>query len=143
MKRLIYISILLISILTGCSKAPVNSDVEGFWKLRMITVLSTDETKECTDIYYSITHMITEVRFDKEEYISLTEYCDNETKLVLKDFKVRIYGTTGDNGQNAPVEKLNKLGINSQQETVFDILHCNGKTMTLQSDYARLELEKF
>ena len=140
MKRLLYISILLISILTGCSKAPINPDVEGFWKLRQITVLSTDETTDCKDMYYSITRMVTEVR-GAGAYISRTEYRDNETKLVLKDFKVR--GGTADTGEDAPVEGLRNFGINSQQETVFDILHCNGKTMTLQSDYARLELEKF
>lgn len=59
----------------------------------------------------------------------------------MKDFKVREY--TGDNGQNAPVEQLKHFGIDNQQETVFDIVKCDGKRMTLESDYARLELTKF
>ncbi len=28
-------------------------------------------------------------------------------------------------------------------ETILDIVNCNGKTMTLESDYERLELRKF
>jgi len=59
----------------------------------------------------------------------------------VKDFKVRK--STGDSGQDAPVEKLKHFGIGNQQETVFDIEYCNGKKMTLKSDYARLELTKF
>ncbi|MCF2582720.1 lipocalin-like domain-containing protein [Bacteroides caecigallinarum] len=29
------------------------------------------------------------------------------------------------------------------EETKFRIVHCNGKTMTLESEYSRLELRKF
>lgn len=90
--------------------------------------------------------MVTEVS-EKEgpngydTYISRTEYRENGTQLVLKDFKVR--SSTSDNKQNAPIESLRNFGINNQQETIFNIIHCNGKTMTLKSDYAQLELEKF
>lgn len=74
-------------------------------------------------------------------YIGRTEYRNNETQLVVKDFKVRQ--STGDSGEDAPVEKLRHFGIDNQVETVFNVVYCNGKTMTLESDYARLELEKF
>ena len=60
---------------------------------------------------------------------------------MVKDFKVRK--STSDSGEDAPVEQLRHFGIDNQAETVFDVVHCNGKTMTLESDYARLELEKF
>ena len=40
--------------LISCEKAPIRSDVEGFWKLERFTVLSTDETVECQNLYYSI-----------------------------------------------------------------------------------------
>ena len=74
-------------------------------------------------------------------YIGRTEYRNDETQLVLKDFKIRQ--STGDSGQDAPVENLKHFGINNQQETVFDIVKCDGKEMILESDYARLELKKF
>lgn len=138
--------ICILAGLSGCQKAPINSDIEGQWILKQFTLRKTDETVTCERLYYSITRMVTEVA-EKQgpngygAYIGRTEYRNNETQLVVKDFKVRQ--STGDSGENAPVEKLRHFGIDNQEETVFDVVHCNGKTMTLESDYARLELEKF
>ena len=156
--RLKYVLLLLCLQLISCEKAPIRSDVEGFWRLERYTVLSTDETVECNRLYYSITRQVTEVT-DKGgngygTYICRTGYEDNENTLVLRDFKVRAGTTlvlrdfkvragTGDNGEDAPVEGLRHYGIDSQDETKFRIVHCNGKTMTLESEYARLELRKF
>lgn len=132
--------------LISCEKAPIRSDVEGFWKLERFTVLSTDETVECENLYYSITRYLTEVSERNgtngyDAYIGRTGYEDNEKTLLIRDFKIR--GGVGDTGENAPVKGLRHYGINSQSETKFQIIHCDGKTMTLQSDYARLELKKF
>ena len=79
--------------------------------------------------------MVTEVA-EKEgpngygTYIARSEYRENEPQIVLKDFKIR--DGTSDNKQNAPIEVLRIFGINNQQETIFNIVHCNGKTMTLR-----------
>lgn len=138
--------ICILAGLSGCQKAPINSDIEGLWILKQFTIRETDETVTCERLYYSITRMVTEVA-EKQgpngygAYIGRTEYRNDETQLVVKDFKVRQ--STGDSGENAPVEKLRPFGIDNQAETVFEVVHCNGKTMTLESDYARLELEKF
>ena len=138
--------ICILAGLSGCQKAPINSDIEGQWILKQFTLRKTDETVTCERLYYSITRMVTEVA-EKQgpngygTYIGRTEYRNNETQLVVKDFKVRQ--STGDSGEDAPVEKLRHFGIDNQVETVFDVVHCNDKTMTLESDYARLELEKF
>lgn len=140
------VAIGMVAIFSGCKKAPINSDVEGFWILDRFTVTETGETIECQRLYYSITRMVTEVAEKQGNkgygaYIGRTEYRNDETQLVVKDFKVRQ--STGDNGQNAPVEQLKHFGIDNQQETVFDIVKCDGKKMTLESNYARLELTKF
>lgn len=146
MRQIKYLPIVLfLALFVSCGKAPIRSDVEGFWRLERYTVLSTDETVECKRLYYSITRQVTEVS-DKGgngygTYICRTGYEDNENTLVLRDFKVRA--CTGDNGVDAPIEKLRHYGIDSQEETKFRILHCNGKTMTLESGYSRLELKKF
>ena len=146
MRQIKYLPIVLfLALFVSCGKAPIRSDVEGFWRLERYTVLSTDETVECNRLYYSITRQVTEVT-DKGgngygTYICRTGYEDNENTLVLRDFKVRA--GTGDNGVDAPIEKLRHYGIDSQEETKFRILHCNGKTMTLESEYSRLELRKF
>lgn len=138
--------ICILAGLSGCQKAPINSDIEGQWILKQFTLRETDETVTCERLYYSITRMVTEVA-EKQgpngygTYIGRTEYRNNETQLVVKDFKVRQ--STSDSGEDAPVEKLRHFGIDNQVETVFNVVYCNGKTMTLQSDYARLELEKF
>lgn len=138
--------ICILAGLSGCQKAPINSDIEGQWILKQFTLRETDETVTCERLYYSITRMVTEVA-EKQgpngygTYIGRTEYRNNETQLVVKDFKVRQ--STSDSGEDAPVEKLRHFGIDNQAETVFDVVYCNGKTMTLESDYARLELEKF
>lgn len=137
--------IYLVFTLFGCAKAPIRSDVEGFWKLERFFVISTGENIICNRLYYSITRMVTEVS-DKGSngfgsYISRTFYENDNTVLVFKDFKIR--NVNGDTGEDASLEGLLHFGINSQEETKFDIVNCNGKTMTIQSDYARLELKKF
>lgn len=153
MKHL-FITIILALLMAGCSKAPVRSDVEGFWKLREYTIISTGEKVECSNLYYSITHMITEVSERNVfngygTFLARTEYADDETVLVLKDFRIRggigedSEIGTGDNGGKAPVESLRHYGINSQEETRFAIVKCSKGRMTLRSDYAELTLEKF
>ena len=136
----------LLIMATGCTKKPINEDVEGFWIVKSFTTLADGEVHQCNRLYYSITCMVTEVsekQGDKglDAYVGRTGYNENETQLILSDFKVRA--STSDNGKNAPVEGLREYGINSQEITVFDIVKCDGKSMILQSDYARLELEKF
>lgn len=147
MKIMIYriIMICLATVLCcGCSKAPLNEKVEGFWILKEFT--AEGQTVKCERLYYSITRMVTEVAEKQGQkgygaYIGRTEYRDNGKTLVVKDLKIRV--STGDNGQNAPLEMLRHFGINSQKETAFEITQCNGKEMTLTSDYAVLKLEKF
>lgn len=146
MKNL-FIIIITVVLLAGCSRAPIRPDVEGFWKLRYFTLVETGETVECSNLYYSITNAVTQVS-EREgnngygSYVSRTEYRDNETKLALRDFKVSG-GLTADTGEDAPVEDLRHYGIDSQEETVFEIVKCKRGKMTLRSDYAEIVLEKF
>ena len=138
--------VVMTVVMQGCRKEPVNNDMEGFWQLRQFVVKGTGEVVTCQRLYYGITRMVTEVS-EKQgpngygSYIGRTEYRNNETQLVLKDFKVRA--NTSDNKQDAPVEMLRHFGIDSQAETVFNVVRCDGKDMTLESDYARLILKKF
>ena len=126
-KNLIKFKYVLLSFclqFISCEKAPIRNDVEGFWKLERYTILSTDETIECKNLYYSITRLVTEVSERNGTngygtYIARTGYEDNESTLVLSDFKVR--GGTADTGENAPIEGLLNYGINSQKETKFRI----------------------
>lgn len=146
-KKLTLIIVLLCQLLTvGCTKQPINSEVEGFWMLKSFVTLSDGKTHQCERLYYSITRMVTEVA-EKEGELGLTAcvartgYNEDQSQLLLTDFKVRR--STSDSKKDATIEELNPYGINNQELTVFDIIYCNGKVMTLQSDYARLELERF
>lgn len=133
-------------LLTGCTKQPLNSDVEGFWVLKSFVTLSDGQSHQCRRLYYSITRMVTEVAEkggdrNLTSCIARTGYNEDQSQLILTDFKIR--GGTSDLRKDATVEQLMPYGIDSQELTVFDIIHCDGKNMTLQSDYARLELERF
>lgn len=142
---IIWITMMIILVLQGCQKEPINNDIEGFWQLQQFTLKETKEVVTCQRLYYSITYMVTEIA-EKQgsngygSYISRTEYRNNETQLVLKDFKVRA--NTSDSKQDAPIEMLQHFGINNQKETIFNIVHCDGKNMILESNYAILQLKK-
>ena len=87
-------AIILIFASTGCKKAPLNSDVEGFWILENFTIIETDEKVICERIFYGITRMLTEIAdksgiYNYGVYIGCTEYRNDGTQLVLKDFKIK------------------------------------------------------
>ena len=134
--------ILLISLITGCKKEPINRKIEGHWILEQFTILQTNETVKCERIYWGITRVATKL-FEKQgshgytPLEALTEYRDNETILVLKDFKVIS------NGKDALPEQLHPYGIDNSKETAFQIMESTHKNMILESDYARLEFKKF
>lgn len=148
MKKVYLIGItLLVVLLAGCKKAPIDNHIQGFWILQQFTTLEDGKVHPCERLYYSIGRFVTEISERQGSngyghYVGLTEFREDNTVLVVKDFKPKN-SAAGDTCEKAPVEKLRPFGINNQAETVFDVVHCNGKTMTLESDYARLELEKF
>ena len=129
----------------GDFKEPVNSDIEGFWKLERFETRADGRMHECTRLYYSITRYVVEVS-EKQgpngygTYIGRFGYEDGETKVVMKDFKQRA--ATSDNGVDATVEDLLPVGINST-ETTFDVVVADGDNLVLRSDYATLQLTRF
>ena len=52
---------LLLCLLAGCKKAPMNSNIEGFWQLLEFTTEADGETHPCNRIYYSIQLWVAEV----------------------------------------------------------------------------------
>lgn len=139
-------TLLLVLLVTSCEKAPIRPDVEGYWQLKSVNYLETGETVEYNGLYYSITRMLVSVsdphgRYGCGQAFGRLEYQDDNNSLVFSDFYVGAGNV--DTGEPAPLSSLIPYGINSREETKFRIIHCNGKTMTLQSDYARLELKKF
>ena len=131
---------------TGCEKAPIREDVEGYWQLKSVTYLETGETVEYNGLYYSISMMLVKVsdphnRYGCGQAFGRLKYEDDNSSLVFSDFYVGAGNV--DTGEQAKVENLIPYGINSRDEVKFRIVHCNGKTMTLESEYSRLEMKKF
>ena len=131
---------------TGCGKVPIREDVEGYWQLKSVTYLETGETVEYNGLYYSISMMLVSVsdphgRYGCGQAFGRLKYEDDNSSLVFSDFYVGAGNV--DTGVQAQVENLIPYGINSRDEIKFRIVHCNGKTMTLESEYSRLELRKF
>lgn len=148
MKYRIFILLSLIVISLGsCKKAPIDDNVQGFWILKEFTTLEDGEPHKCDRLFYSIGRFVTELT-EKQgangygHYVGITEFRNDNSVLVIKDILDQSK-STADTAVPAPVEGLMHYGINSQEETVFNIVFCDGKRMTLQSDYAVLELEKF
>ena len=147
MRRIKYLSIILfLALLTGCEKASIREDVEGYWQLKRVTYLETGEAVEYNGLYYSISMMLVKVsdphgRYGCGQAFGRLKYEDDNNSLVFSDFYVGAGNV--DTGVQAQVENLIPYGINSRDEIKFRIVHCNGKTMTLESEYSRLELKKF
>ena len=136
---------LLAVLMVGCKKAPLNRSVEQYWQLVEFTTLADGNTVQCDRLFFGITREVTMVS-EKQgtngygAYVALTEYREDESLLVLKDFKV--YGDKS-KVKEATSEQLKPFGIVNPKETVFHIVHSSHKRLVLESDYARLELKKF
>ena len=147
--------LLLGVVMVSCEKEPVYDDLEQHWRLEQFTILETNEVVSCNRLFVGITRMVTEVA-EKQisdglqdgpalqgygAYIARTEYREDGSVLVLRDFKVR--GATSDAKKDATVEQLKPFGINNPKETRFRVLELSNDRLVLESDYARLDLKKF
>ena len=137
--------LLLVVLMGGCAKQPINSDVEGFWQLERFTTLADGETHEPERIYYGINRYVVEIS-EKQgsqgygSFIGRFAYQEDGQEALMSEFKER--DKTTDNGKDATVEQLKPFGIGTL-ETVFRIVKADGKRLVLESDYARLELSRF
>ena len=146
-KKLVFLTIIMMScFFIGCKKAPINEKIEGHWLVESITTLEDNETTYPYRLYYGIGRTLTEL-FEKQgnlglgRYLCRTEYRENETVLVLKDFVIRV--DSGDKGETPTREKLEPYGIINPQETVFNVLKSTRKRLVIESDWARIELKRF
>ena len=53
--------LLLVVLMGGYAKQPINSDVEGFWQLERFTTLADGEMHEPDRIYYGITRYVVKI----------------------------------------------------------------------------------
>lgn len=140
--------ILLCLGMGGCSKAPIDNDVEGFWQLESFTTHADNQTHPCTRMYFGITRQVAEIStrpyigmsVKREDFVCRFSYSEEYSKVIMKDFKWRR--TTGDNGVDVNMKTLNRYGINANP-TTFSVQTADGKNLVLVSDYATLVLKRF
>ncbi len=135
---------LLLCLLAGCKKAPMNSNIEGFWQLLEFTTEADGETHPCNRIYYSIQLWVAEVS-ERGGDLGITPFrgryrYDEETNTVtLKEMSTYA---TPENSRPATREELHPFGLDST-DTTFDVIKADGKSLILKSNYATLTLKRF
>lgn len=134
-----------VMLAAGCEKAPVDEDIEGFWRLERFRTNADGKTHECDRLYYSITRYVVEVSEKQGSggygtFIGRFEYVDGSRRVAMRDFRRRA--ATSDSGVRATAEELRPFGL-GDSDTVFDVVSAGGGRLVLKSDYAILELTEF
>ena len=129
----------------SCAKAPIDRDIEGFWRLDSYVTVSDGHVHHCERIFYGITRYVVEVGERQGPggygtFIGRFEYVDGSSVVAMRDFRQRA--STSDNGVPATADDLRPFGMDSTS-TVFRVVDADGSRLVLQSDYARLELTRF
>lgn len=135
---------LLLCLLAGCKKAPMNSNIEGFWQLLEFTTQADGETHPCNRIYYSIQLWVAEVSerggdLGAGSFRGRYRYDEETNTVTLKEMSTYA---TPENSRPATREELHPFGLDST-DTTFDVIKADGKSLILKSDYATLTLKRF
>ncbi len=135
---------LLLCLLAGCKKAPMNSNIEGFWQLLEFTTQADGETHPCNRIYYSIQLWVAEVSerggdLGAGSFRGRYRYDEETNTVTLKEMSTYA---TPENSRPATREELHPFGLDST-DTTFDVIKADGKWLILKSDYATLILKRF
>ena len=135
---------LLLCLLAGCKKAPMNSNIEGFWQLLEFTTEADGETHPCNRIYYSIQLWVAEVSerggdLGAGSFRGRYRYDEETNTVTLKEMSTYA---TPENSRPATREELHPFGLDST-DTTFDVIKADRKSLILKSDYATLTLKRF
>lgn len=137
--------IVLICMSWGCDKKwPINGNLDGYWQLMTVETKADGIKLPCYRMYVGIQlHMIELKDLGGNGYKSFFgefNYNEDENIVVIKNLKEK--SSTSDNDQEANTQDLNPYGINAP-ETVFRVIKADGKSLILESDYARLTMRSF
>ena len=136
--------ILACLLMPGCAKQPVDSSVEGFWKLERFTTKEDGAVHErngfSTGSRATWWKCGTAGYAGYGDFIGRFGYTDEGREAVMSEFKVRA--ATSDSKKDATLEQLKPFGIGAM-ETTFRIVKADGKALVLESDYAKLELKRY
>lgn len=140
-------SLVIIMIVFTCScdkKWPINGNLDGYWQLMTVETKTDGTKKDCHRMYIGIQlHMIELKDLGNNGYESFFgefNYNEDEDIVIIKNLKEK--SSTSDNGKVADITDLNPYGINAL-ETGFKVVKADGKTLILESNYARLTMRSF
>lgn len=138
-------AVLVAVLAASCAKAPIDGDIEGFWRLDRFVTLGDGQAHTCERIYYGITRYVVEVAERQGPcgyggFVGRFGYVDGGSGVSMSDFRQRA--ATSDNGVPATPDELRPFGMDSTS-TTFRVVVADGDRLVLESDYARLELTRF
>ena len=134
--------LLVAAAMCSCEKAPINSEVEGHWRVQSIENRAGEQLP-CENLFYSIQLQVVEVaqkpRKDFGAFIGRVEY-PSEGEMRMFDFKER--GFTSDTQVDATREDLHPYGLPSL-DTQLRIVKAKGGNLVLETDSTTIRLKKF
>ena len=139
---IIILSVLFLSVLAGCKlENSHNGKLDGYWKLRTIDHLLTDETVDLSEesIFWAVQKDLLVVRNNSgEEFVFHFSKTDKE--LIVHD----AHKSDKNNGDPKleDLSVLEKYGIFSDPMT-YKIDHLTSRVMVLSTDEIRLTFKKF
>ena len=140
-KQMKWIYIIMCCVLSACSKAPINRNIEGHW--RVDSIEREDGSVEYhQNMFYTLKLWVVEVADKSEEkrkkaLIGRLEFVDDHT-LKMYDFKVRT--GAGDNKTDATAEELHYYGL--LKHNVVEVVS-SGRKLELRQGATRIRLTRF
>ena len=129
--------------LGGCDKAPINSDIEGHWRVLSIENRQGEE-QPCENLFYSIQLQVVELAQKPAtggigHLVGRVSYPEEGT-LRLSDF----LKSTGwaDDGDTVTVEELRPFGLPALDNRL-KVLKAGGKELILQTDSTTIRMKRF
>ena len=135
--------LLVVAAMYSCEKAPINSNVEGHW--RVVSIQNQNgEQLPCENLFYSIQLQVIELNqkpsTGKFKYLVGRVSYPKEGMIRLNQF----YESSGiaDNGKEATEEDLHQYGLPSL-DNHLEIVKANGKQLLLRTDSTVISLKRF
>ena len=135
--------LLLMAAMCSCDKAPINSDIEGHW--RVLSIQNTNgEEQPCKNLFYSIQLWLVELEQKPKtenygHFLGKFEYLEDGS-LRMHSFLQSI--GVADNGKEATEEDLRPYGLPSLDNRL-EIIKANGKELVLRTDSTTIRMKRF
>ena len=135
--------LLVAAAMCSCEKAPINSEVEGHWRVQSIENRAGKQLP-CENLFYSIQLQVVELTqkpsTGKVPHLVGRVSYPEKGSMRLSDF----YRSAGwkDNGEKVCVEDLHPYGLPSL-DTQLRIVKAKGGNLVLETDSTTIRLKKF